>query len=99
MEITEIWQNWFKKRGTHYDFPPPFANKFVGAENNNIFCVQVIDMQRQFVYIAKLDMNIQMETVEKKIQRKSENLVFNPITREIISYIMNRDQILYGPIM
>ena len=71
----------------------------MGAENNNIFCVQVIDMQRQFVYIAKLDMNIQMETVEKKIQRKSENLVFNPITREIISYIMNRDQILYGPIM
>ena len=23
-----------KKRNTDYDFPPPFTNKFVGAENN-----------------------------------------------------------------
>ena len=35
MEIAEIWQNWLKKRNTDYDFPPPFTNKLLGAENNN----------------------------------------------------------------
>ena len=34
MEIVEIWQNRLKKRNTDYDFPPPFTNKFVRAENN-----------------------------------------------------------------
>ena len=36
MDIVEIWQNWLKKRNIDYDFPPPFTNKFVGTENNNL---------------------------------------------------------------
>ena len=28
---------WVKKRNTYYDFPPPFTNNFVGAENQKAF--------------------------------------------------------------
>ena len=30
----EIWQNLEKQKDTDYDFPPPYTNKILGAENN-----------------------------------------------------------------
>ena len=53
----------FGKNATDYDFPPPFTNKFVGAENKNAkkrrilmrlgFCLNFFRVKSQNLLIRK----------------------------------------------